>query len=173
MVEGQRYGVYGHDWRTVPPLAWLALLGEREIATTPEISSAPTTDSLIVLNKTDFAEAVRTALRDFSQLDALRVSPLLRSRLIMERGGMHAGEKERISTLQAVLREAVEQLRLSPRQMKSYRTIYHTYIQPAPTQEQAAELLDLPFSTYRRHLKNGLEQVVDSLWHVEVGHLEN
>jgi hypothetical protein len=30
-VGGQHFGVYGHDWRVVPPLAWLALLAEREV----------------------------------------------------------------------------------------------------------------------------------------------
>ena len=30
-VGGRRYGVYGHDWRAVPPAAWLTLLGEREV----------------------------------------------------------------------------------------------------------------------------------------------
>ena len=41
-----------------------------------------------------------------------------------------------------------------------------------PTQEQAAELLDLPFSTYRRHLKAGLDQITDYLWGREIGTLE-
>ena len=37
------------------------------------------------------------------------------------------------------------------------------------TQEQAAELLDLPFSTYRRHLKTGMEQLTQMLWQREIG----
>ena len=31
VVNGRRHGVYGHDWRAVPPLAWLTLLGNREV----------------------------------------------------------------------------------------------------------------------------------------------
>ena len=31
-IGGRRYGIYGHDWRVTPPLAWLNLLAEREIA---------------------------------------------------------------------------------------------------------------------------------------------
>ena len=30
-VGGRRYGTYGHDWRAMPPVAWLTLLGEREV----------------------------------------------------------------------------------------------------------------------------------------------
>jgi hypothetical protein len=33
----------------------------------------------------------------------------------------------------------------------------------------AAELLNLPFSTYRRHLKEGIENVVETLWKGELG----
>jgi len=47
--------------------------------------------------------------------------------------------------------------------------VYRTYVQPAPTQEQAAEQLGVPFSTFRRHLNKGLERVADILWEREVG----
>ena len=40
---------------------------------------------------------------------------------------------------------------------------------PAPTQEAAAEVLDLPFSTYRRHLARAVEQLTELLWAVEIG----
>ena len=35
--------------------------------------------------------------------------------------------------------------------------------------EAAAEVLGLPFSTYRRHLAKALEQLTDVLWAVEIG----
>ena len=52
------------------------------------------------------------------------------------------------------------------------RDSYHTYLQPAATQEQAAEVLDLPFSTYRRHLRSGIEELTGRLWLREIGNLE-
>jgi len=33
----------------------------------------------------------------------------------------------------------------------------------------AAEVLDVPFSSYRRHLKAGVDEVVDYLWNRELG----
>jgi hypothetical protein len=33
-------------------------------------------------------------------------------------------------------------------------------------------VLDLPFSTFRRHLKAGITQVTDMLWQREIGGLE-
>jgi hypothetical protein len=56
---------------------------------------------------------------------------------------------------------------------KFYRAVYHTYLQPAVTQEQAAEVLDLPFSTYRRHLRSGIEELTARLWAREIGNLES
>jgi hypothetical protein len=47
--------------------------------------------------------------------------------------------------------------------------LYRTYFDPAPSQERAAELLDLPFSTYRRHLEGGGTRVGEILWQKEIG----
>jgi DNA-directed RNA polymerase specialized sigma24 family protein len=52
---------------------------------------------------------------------------------------------------------------------KQYRALAHTYVHPAPTQEQAAEILDMPFSTYRRHLKEGIDHITEILWQEEIG----
>ena len=72
-----------------------------------------------------------------------------------------------------IVRETAESLQKSPRLAKYYRAVYHTYFQPAMTQEQAAEVIDLPFSTYRRHLRSGIEELTARLWAREIGNLEN
>ena len=56
----------------------------------------------------------------------------------------------------------------NPRNIKFHRAIWHTYMEPAPTQEQAAELLGLPFNTYRYQLAQGLERITDWLWQREL-----
>jgi DNA-directed RNA polymerase specialized sigma24 family protein len=174
-VGGRRYGVYGHDWRAVPPIAWLDLLAEREIATSlPSIPPPPLKPSLVVLSEPEFVGAVRNLLRDFrdTHSDSLRYNPLLWSRLVTEQIGPNAEESKRIAALQTVIKEAAEKLQASPRQRKFYQALHHTYFHPAPTQEQAAELLDLPFSTFRRHLKTGVTQLTEILWRQEIGGLE-
>jgi hypothetical protein len=162
-VGGRRYGVYGHNWRTMPPSAWLALMAEREIGLAPQ-QPAAAPEPLVVLSEPEFAAAVQEALRNYARPDSLRDSPLLHSRLVIESAGASAGSRERITALQSLIKRAAESLQATPREAKFYRALYHTYLQPAPTQEQAAELLDLPFSTYRRHLKSGIERVVEILW---------
>jgi hypothetical protein len=171
-VGGRTYGVYGHDWRLMPPTAWLELMAEREIAMglvdTP--TTAPTTapSPVLVLSQPDFAEAVRDALKSYTRSNDLQENPLLRSRLVLERTHGDVPMTERVSMLQNLIKEATERLQASPRQAKLYRALYHTYLKPAATQELAAELLDVPFSTYRRHLKAGVDEVVAYLWHQEL-----
>jgi DNA-directed RNA polymerase specialized sigma24 family protein len=41
-------------------------------------------------------------------------------------------------------------------------------VHPSPNQEAAAEVLGLPFSTYRRHLARGVERIVARLWDQEL-----
>lgn len=165
--NGHRFGVYGHDWRAVPPMNWLALMGGREVGNTPIAPPAPV-ERLIVLDPSDFALAIQQALKEIARPLALRQNPLLRSRLVVDQVGMQADENERITALRNVVRTAADALQNSPRDMKFYRVLYHTYLQPAPTQEIAAELLDLPFSTYRRHLKTAVERLTELLWNQEL-----
>lgn len=165
---GKRYGIYGHDWRVMPPARWMEILGEREIGT--EVVAAPTpTESIIVLSELAFAMAVQEAFHDFTRSDKLQHNPLLRSRLIMERAGARANVSERVAALQALLRETSEALQHTPKDAKLYRALYYGYFHPASSQEKASELADVPFSTFRRHAKNGVEHVTDRLWQLEIG----
>jgi hypothetical protein len=172
-VGNRRYGVFGHDWRSRPPLAWFEMLAERELNMTPPTRRARLgTHSLIVLSEADFATAVREALRDYTNAAALGDNPLTRSRLVSGRVGKEASRVERSAALRNILQETAETLQESPRLAKFHRAIYHTYFQPAITQEQAAELLDLPFSTYRRHLRSGIDEMTARLWAREIGNLD-
>ncbi len=168
-LDGKRFGVYGHDWRIVPPIPWLELMGEREVSTSANAAPPPPTEQVLVLSESDFTDAIQEALRDYVRPDVLKSNPLLRSKLVIEKAGFNSNESERASTLRSLLKEAAESLQQSAREAKFYRPLYHTYFQPAPTQEQAAELLDLPFSSYRRHLKSGITRVTEILWAREIG----
>jgi hypothetical protein len=167
-VGGRRFGMYGHDWRVRPPVAWLSLLAEREVAEDVQ-PPPPAAPALIVLSRPDFEEAVRHALRGLQRSEQLVDNPLLRSRIVTDRVGLDAQPSERLACLQSVLRESAEQLTGHPRSLRGYRALHHTYLAPAATQELAAELLGLPFSTYRRHLAQGIEALTAILWRRELG----
>ena len=44
-----------------------------------------------------------------------------------------------------------------------------TFVRASPTQDAAAEVLGLPFSTYRRYLAKAIDEVTEALWAVEIG----
>lgn len=171
-VSQRCYGVYGHDWRVVTPMAWLALLAEREIATSAQAATpsqpSQSSEPLVVLSQPEFVEAVQDTLRNFSRPSTLHQSPLLQSRLVVRQVTAKADKVKRVDALQTLVVKAAESLQSSPREAKLYRALDRTYLHPAPTQELAAELLDLPFGTFRRHLKAGIARVVDVLWQQEI-----
>jgi hypothetical protein len=74
-----------------------------------------------------------------------------------------ADDRTRSDELRRVIREAAARLEASPRDRRAYRALHHTYLQPAPTQAAAAELLDLPMTTYRRHLAAGIHRLTEIL----------
>jgi hypothetical protein len=119
---------------------------------------------VLVLSQPDFSDAVRQALRDLHRPDLLLRNPLLRTRLLRDRSD---GEPD-AAALRACVDEAIDALRDHPRDDKLLRAVDRTYVRPAATQEAAAEVLGLPWSTYRRHLTKGVERIVSWLWEREV-----
>jgi hypothetical protein len=174
-VNGRTYGTYGHDWRVISPMNWLALMAERELASNLQSEKPqPVVEPFLALSQSDFQEAVRAALRELRYADneTLSTNPLLESRLISQRTGPRAGKPERSAALRVVLKEAADSLKAAPRDVKFYRAVYHTYFQPTPTQQEAANLLNVPFSTYRRHLETGVKRIIELLWQGEISSLE-
>jgi hypothetical protein len=174
-LGGRRYSVFGHDWRSVPPARWIVLMSERETAREP-VSVLPERSgeaALLALSRDEFAQAVRSLLRDLQRPDRLVRNPLLRCRLVESRlpatpAGADPGSEARLGALREVLEEAVATLQASPRDAKGFRALRRTYLAPAPSQEVAAQVLGLPSSTYRRHLSAGLQALTDILWEQEL-----
>ena len=164
-VGGRRYGLFAHDFRRVPVDALLELVTERALA--QDVTSSPPTREPppLVLSQPEFDDSVRQALRDLRRPDLLSRNPLLRTRLVRDRA---PGEEPGAAVLEALVRAAVETLREHPRDDRLWRAVERTYVHPAATQERAAAALGLPFSTYRRHLTQGLDRVVAWLWDQEV-----
>ena len=103
-------------------------------------------------------------MRGLRRSGGLTGNPLLRSRVVIESRGDRSPE----AALKRLLQRAVDGLSEHPRDRKLQRALDVTYFRPAPTQEAAAERLGLPFSTYRRHLTDGLDHVTEWLWGQEL-----
>jgi hypothetical protein len=163
-LEGRSFGVFAHDYRQRPVDELIDLWIERSLAQDPTLQAGPGTQ-VQVLSQAEFTDAARQALRDLRRPDLLDRNPLLGTRSLRE---MAVDEAPDAATLQTLLGEAIDTLRQHPRDDKLLRAVERTYVDPAPTQEAAASRLGLPFSTYRRHLTQGIERIVAWLWDREV-----
>jgi hypothetical protein len=166
-VGDRSYAVFGHDWRVVPPAAWVARLSAQEVGTQAREDAAAVSSKLLVLGEAEFAAAVKRALRDVTRPDRLRDNPLLRSRIVADQAGEAASTGERVAALQQIVTDAAA-LGQTPADRRLARVLYRAYLSPAPTLERAAEVLDLPSSTFRRLLTTAVARVVDTLWHREL-----
>ena len=73
-----------------------------------------------------------------------------------------------LTTLESLVATRWGPLREHPRDDKLWRAVERTYVRPAATQERAAAALALPFSTYRRHLTQGVDRIVAWMWDQEI-----
>jgi len=157
--DGRQHTIFGIDWRRVPIDGWLDLMADRELTgehgpVPPEMMRPEP------LSRHDFNDAVRSALRDLSRPDRLAGSALMSTQLV---GGHDADPTGR---LRAGVLEAIAVV--DERDVALGRVLDRTFVRAALTQESAAEVLDLPFSTYRRHLARAIEELTDVLWSVEI-----
>ena len=162
--DGRRLTAYGLDLRRLPADAWLELMNEREHSG----GSGPPPQRLLrppPLDRNRFAAAIREALRDLHQPLRLAASPLLGTALASTSSGPTTAR------LRGTLEYAAARLADEPKGDVLMRVLRRTYLRPAPTQEAAAEVLGLPFSTYRRHLARALDRLTDVCWAIEIGEL--
>lgn len=164
-VGDGRYGLFAHDFRKVPVDAWTELWTERALAQDMGVAPRKHTAVFLVLSHPDFEAAVRQGFKDLRRPDLLARNPLLGTRLVADRTGEGSSGAD---VLEAVLREGARTLAGHPRDDKLLRAVDRTYLRPAATQEAAAAALGLAFSTYRRHLTQGMTRIVSVLWDQEV-----
>ncbi|GAB2698660.1 hypothetical protein [Thalassiella azotivora] len=152
---------WGRDFARSDYAAWLDALLLRELDR--DGTAPPPVSSPVALARGDFDVAVRGALRDDGRPERLRANPLLSSQLVRAEG-----TDDPVVALRRLVRAAVDVVRLQARGMVPAAAVDRTYLRPAATQELAAELLGLPFSTYRRHLRAGVQRVTEVLWDWEL-----
>ncbi|MCX4750500.1 ATP-binding protein [Kitasatospora sp. NBC_01287] len=152
-VGEHSYGVFAVDWRQVPVEAWLGRF----------ISAAdvPAPPGPAALSRSAFDQAVREALAHWRDQAAFAACALTRTRLA-------ADSTDPVEELRALLRGSVDDLARDPRGVRAREALVAGYFSGAPTQEAAARRLGLPYGTYRRHLRQGLDLVCEALWQREL-----
>ncbi|WP_244945305.1 ATP-binding protein [Couchioplanes caeruleus] len=152
-VGAHTYGVFGIDWRRMPVENWLRRFIS---ATDVPLQSGPSG-----VSRSAFDQAVREALVHWRDAAAFAACALMRVRLA-------ADLADPVAELRDLLRQAVDELAQDPRGVRARDALTAGYFSGAPTQEAAARRLGLPYGTYRRHLRHGLDLLCDALWQWEL-----
>jgi len=167
--EGIVFGWYYHDWRKRPPLAWLDLLGKREVEMVGQYDEASTEAvTMLVLSEEEFDESVQQAIKSYHQSDLLLSNPLLKSKLVLNKVTKEMKDYDKIKILKSFIDQILKEIAESPVDGKYHRILYRTFINPVGSQEKVADYLNMSFSTYRRYLKTALEKLVRLLWKLEM-----
>jgi hypothetical protein len=159
-IGSTRYVAFAHDWRRVGVADWLELTAARELG---EQVPVPAPEPAALLSREEFAASVKQALRSLHQPQVLLRNPLVASSMVQNTLREHPDDRPD-QILRALILDAAQLVKSDPRAETQYRVLDRTYLRPAPSQEKAAELLDLPFSTYRRYRDRGIEAITDWLW---------
>jgi hypothetical protein len=157
--RGVEVAVWARDFLLSPFTEWLAGMAAQELDDTGT-ASAPRAQP-VALARDDFGTAVRQLVKDLHHPDRVRRNPLIHSRLA------ESGD-DPVRQLRKRVEDAVSTLAAAPKLDVAARSLDRTYLRPAGSQERAAEVLDLPFSTYRRHLATGLDRLEALLWDWEL-----
>ncbi|MEV6599940.1 ATP-binding protein [Actinoplanes sp. NPDC051346] len=152
-VGAHTYGVFSVDWRQVSVESWLRRFIS---ATDVPVESGPS-----AVSRTAFDQAVREALVYWRDAGAFAACALMRVRLA-------ADLADPVRELRALLQQAIDNLASDPRGVRARDALTAGYLSGAPTQEAAARRLGLPYGTYRRHLRQGLDLLCDALWQWEL-----
>jgi len=166
-INDVTHGWYLHDWRERSPLAWLELMGKREInEEEPTISQTGDNNSL---SEQQFANAVYEALKMMDNPKKLIGNPLLKCRFVRKDNESENSEIHLALHLADKIKKVVASFETSSKDESLYRVLYRTFINPVGSQEQTADFLYMSFSTYRRNLKKAISKVSDLLWLEEKG----
>lgn len=158
-IDDTQPTVYGHDWR-IDPLDMGSRLPDPTVPVSAQSLSRATK-----IGRSDFETEFLEFLRSFTKPWRLTENMLLSSRIVLSRlGPDDYTVTQRIAALAAIVKEAVDELAVSKRGALRYDAIRHTYIQPVQTQREAARMLDLPISTYRRYLSQATQELTSFLW---------
>jgi len=161
-INDVTHGWYLHDWRERSPLAWLELMGKREInEEEPTISQTSDNNSL---SEQQFANAVYEALKMMDNPKKLIGNPLLKCRFVRKDNESENSEIHLALHLADKIKKVVASFETSSKDESLYRILYRTFINPVGSQEQTADFLYMSFSTYRRNLKKAISKVSDLLW---------
>ncbi len=157
-LGGRNYLAACQDRRGRDAVEWVSNLLARAAGSLPAESPQRAVDYEA------FAPAVRVALRVLHDPTRLGDSPLIDLPMVGLRCGARATRTERVRALAAILRDEIAELEGASRGDEFHGVLRLTYLEPAKSQERAAEALGMAYSTFRRRLSEATDRLVQLLW---------
>ena len=161
-VGGRRFGLFAHDFRRVPVDALLELVSERALARTSARRRRRRRRHCLVLSHPDSTTRFDRRCGTCADRTCWRATRWCGPACCRPRRRGEPGRRRWRRWLRAV--DALP----STLATTSCGGRWSAPTWPAATQERTAEALGLPFSTYRRHLTQGVARIVAVLWDQEV-----
>lgn len=146
-VGDREYALFGRDWRGYRFEDWLLEV----------IGGVPPQQTGPAVSRPDLEDAVRQALQLWRTPGALGSSRLAQA--VAGRTGEDADRAVR-----ALVRSVLDGMREDQRGLHAHDAVVATFMSGAVTQKAAARRLSMPFSTYRRHLAHGIDQLTGGVW---------
>jgi hypothetical protein len=155
-----RFGVLIHDWRSERPKDWFfrfvrALAGDHD-------ARGGGGGSVAIVDRPTFDRALKDALKHLRRPESLMESALARAPFVVRRGVV-PGSLRAAETLATIVVDELQKLGAQHSEL-----LQRTYVEPAVKQLAVADDLNLPFSTYRRHLGQAIERLAARLWALEI-----
>jgi len=160
-LEAQGLELFAHDWRRLSPSGWL-----RKIADQPWDAPIPAPTGVerrVLTDESEFTSAVRSALRDLKSERRLAANPLVDSRMVQEALADLTPEQR----LRELIDNAAETLRTTDAAL--FRIVDRVYLRPSASQQNVAESMGLPFTTFRRWRNRAVGLIAAQLWQRELG----
>ena len=169
-VIGERtWCVYVNDWQRESPTRYYRRFAERCIAFDQVVRgrAAPVQPHLEI-DEVAFRRAVLDALKRLHDPSRLRHNPLLGSALVLGEAGRGADDDTRMQVLRRQFDAGARALARDAAGERRAKVLRRAYLNPARSQQHAAEALHMGYSTFRRHLAEAREALTDELWRREI-----
>ncbi|MDH6523214.1 hypothetical protein M2163_000281 [Streptomyces sp. SAI-135] len=157
LLMGQGITLWEHDWGLRGMDEWISMLDD-QVVSGPRRYDSVRYPRRTRLSRAAFDLAVHDALRNWHRSERMAANPLLRATFVASL----PGDPEK--NLRHLIVQAIEAIAEGARTKQQKAVVRATYLEGGSTQQAIARKLSLSFSTYRRYLKQGIEQVCWQLW---------
>lgn len=163
IVDNKPFALLLRNWLQLPPHQWLKNFYRKLLKETEQPNQTTDSTAYLVLNRPDFNEAVRNALRVMHDIAQMRHSPLIHARCVAAFVPANASISQRVKFLQGALNQAINKIK-EQKDSRSYDALHLAFVAPDFTQDDAAKQLNISLSTFRRNLNSGIDEVCEMLW---------